>query len=237
MSKLDTLARFLSEARRAVFFGGAGVSTESGIPDFRSPGGLYSEAPETIVSHSFFYAHPEEFYRFYRERMLYPEAEPGPAHLALAALERMGHLRAVVTQNIDGLHQRAGSRLVLELHGSVHRNHCVRCGRQYPLQAVLESEGLPRCACGGLIRPDVVLYEEPLPAGVFERAEALVRGADLLLVGGSSLTVYPAAGLLQYYRGSRLVLLNRTPTPADGRADLVLRGSIGAVLSAAVARL
>lgn len=233
--KLRTLSQWVSESRRIVFFGGAGVSTESGIPDFRSQDGLYSQQwaypPETILSRTFFDRKPEEFYRFYREKMLCPEARPGPAHVALAKLEERGILAAVVTQNIDGLHQAAGSKRVLELHGSVLRNYCMNCGKFYPMEEILHWEGVPRCSCGGIIKPDVVLYEESLDADTLRQSIEAISQADLLIVGGTSLAVYPAAGLLQYYRGNRLVLINKSPTPYDQKADLLIRGSIGEALS------
>lgn len=228
------LKKLLEQAHSAVFFGGAGVSCESGIPDFRSQDGLYHQQwpwpPEEILSHTFFLHHTEEFFRFYREKMLYPNARPNAAHLALARLERQGHVRAVVTQNIDGLHTAAGSRNVLELHGSVHRNHCTRCGAFYTLDDVLRSEGVPRCGCGGVIKPDVVLYGEALDETTLNAAVRAIRRADLLLVGGTSLNVYPAAGLLRYFTGAALAVVNKTPTPADARADLVIQASIGRVL-------
>lgn len=235
--KLTLFRSWLKESRRMVFFGGAGVSTESGIPDFRSVDGLYHQKydypPETILSHSFFVRQPEEFYRFYRNKMLFPDALPSRTHRCLAALEQAGRLTAVVTQNVDGLHQKAGSKRVLELHGSVHRNYCARCRKPYDLSFMLHSEGVPRCSCGGIIRPDVVLYEEGLDQQVLESAIQAIWQADLLVVGGTSLTVYPAAGLLQYYRGNRLVLINRSPTPRDDEADLLLPGSLGDVFTEA----
>lgn len=232
---LKTLENWLGESRRAVFFGGAGVSTESGIPDFRSVDGLYNqsydEPPEAIISHSYFKAKPEIFFRFYKEKMLYLDAKPNAAHRTLAQLEELGHLAAVVTQNIDGLHQRAGSRTVYELHGSVHRNYCMDCHKFFDARYVKEAEGIPRCdVCGGVIKPDVVLYEEPLDQVVVEKAVDAIAKADLLLVGGTSLAVYPAAGLLRYYGGDRLVLINKTPTPYDSTADLILTGKIGELL-------
>lgn len=233
-SKLETLQDWIDGSSRIVFFGGAGVSTESGIPDFRSVDGLYNQSyrypPETIISHSFFEQDPEEFFRFYREKMLWPQAKPNPAHRKLAELEQAGKLDAVVTQNIDGLHQAAGSRRVWELHGSVLRNRCMSCGRPWPVSAVAESAGVPRCTCGGVIKPDVVLYEESLEAQVLEGALEDIRQADLLIIGGTSLVVYPAAGLVNYYRGDRLALINKSPTPYDRKADLVLTGSIGEIL-------
>jgi NAD-dependent deacetylase len=225
----------IQESRYIVFFGGAGVSTESGVPDFRSADGLYHQKyaypPEVILSHSFFNHNTEEFYRFYRDKMLYTEAEPNPAHKALAKLEEMGKLKAVITQNIDGLHQKAGSKCVLELHGSVHRNHCQSCGKFYGLDNILASVGVPRCTCGGIIKPDVVLYEEPLDDKVVHQAVRYIQKADLLVVGGTSLSVYPAAGFIQYLRNGKMAVINRDPTPADSRADLVLREPIGQVLS------
>lgn len=233
------LRDLLLGASRAVFFGGAGVSTESGIPDFRSAHGVYRTAdglgypPETIVSHSFFEAHPREFWRFYRERMVFPDARPNACHRTLAALEAHGHLNAVVTQNIDGLHQAAGSMNVFELHGSVHRNHCLGCGATFTLAEALAlldaaEDGVPRCpACGAPVRPDVVLYEEPLDDLVMTRAVAAIASADVLVVAGTSLAVWPAAGFLRYFRGDRLVVANMTPTSADHDADLVLREPVG----------
>lgn len=235
MKELEQLKTWIDESDNIVFFGGAGVSTESGIPDFRSVDGLYSQQydypPETIISHSFYCRNPEEFYRFYKNRMLFPEAAPNAAHLALARLEREGKLRAVITQNIDGLHQAAGSREVLELHGSVHRNYCSRCGRFYSLKEMLDMNGVPRCKCGGIIKPDVVLYEEGLDQEILQKSVSYIRHADVLIVGGTSLTVYPAAGLIDYYQGRKLVLINKSVTPMDSRADLVISGKIGEVLS------
>ena len=233
--KQKQLQDWIDESAYIVFFGGAGVSTESGIPDFRSVDVLYHQQydypPETILSHTFFARNPEEFFSFYRAKMLCLDAKPNAAHLKLAELEAAGKLKAVITQNIDGLHQAAGSREVLELHGSVHRNYCQRCGKSFSARDILQSTGVPRCdACGGVIKPDVVLYEESLDADVLNRAVQHLRRADLLLVGGTSLAVYPAAGLLQYYGGSRLVLLNKSATPYDSNADLVLREPIGEVL-------
>lgn len=231
------LKSWIEESGNIVFFGGAGVSTESGIPDFRSQDGLYHQQydypPEEILSHSFYMKNPEEFYRFYRNKMLAPGAKPNKAHLALAKLEREGRLKAVITQNIDGLHQAAGSREVLELHGSVHRNHCLRCGKFYGLEAIENSSGISRCSCGGMIKPDVVLYEEGLDMDVLNRAVNYISRADVLIVGGTSLTVYPAAGLIDYYRGHKLVLINRDATALDSRADLVISGKIGEVLGEA----
>lgn len=212
------------------------MSTESGIPDFRSEDGLYAQKyaypPETVISHDFFLRNPAEFYRFYRERMLFPSARPNAAHLALARLEEEGRLSAVVTQNIDGLHRAAGSRKVYELHGSVLRNHCMRCGEFYPLSYILQSEGIPRCDCGGMIKPDVVLYGESLDDKVVEGAIGAIARADTLIVGGTSLVVYPAAGFLDFFRGKHLVVVNKTPTQADENADLVINAPIGEVFAA-----
>ncbi len=234
MSELQALQTLIDSARRIVFFGGAGVSTESGIKDFRSVDGLYHQQydypPEIILSHSFFEANPAEFYRFYREKMLCPHVQPNGAHRTLARLEEAGKLTAVITQNIDGLHQAAGSKEVLELHGSVHRNYCVRCRKQYSLDHILATQGVPRCSCGGVIRPDVVLYEESLDGFVLSQAIEHLRSADLLIVGGTSLVVYPAAGLLRYYRGRELVLMNRDATPYDEEATLIIRQPIGKTL-------
>ncbi|SER89753.1 NAD-dependent deacetylase [Propionibacterium cyclohexanicum] len=235
------LQRILSGARNAVFFGGAGVSTPSGIPDFRSATGLYalssgsSRPPEYMLSRSCWRDHPEDFYDFYRTYLLHPQARPNRAHRALASLEKSGVLSAVVTQNIDGLHQLAGSRTVFELHGSVLRNHCVDCGHRFPLAAVANSTGIPRCShCQGIIKPDVVLYEEPLEAQVMEAALEAIRAADVLLVGGTSLNVHPAAGLVDHFTGEHLVLINKSATPADRRAQLVIHDSIDTVLGDAV---
>ena len=229
-----TLQQWVNESRSLVFFGGAGVSTESGIPDFRSTDGLYNQSyaypPEAILSHSFFERHPEEFFRFYREKMLCLTARPNAAHKKLAELEKAHILSAVITQNIDGLHQMAGSKNVLELHGSIHRNTCLSCGRSFDAETILRSEGIPRCPCGGVIKPDVVLYEEQLDASVLEASIRALREADCVIVGGTSLAVYPAAGLLQYYAGSRLILINKSPTPYDDRADLLIQGPIGKIL-------
>ena len=235
-SKLDTLKTWVDEAQRIVFFGGAGVSTESGIPDFRSVDGLYNQKfkypPETIISHSFFERKPKEFFDFYKEKMLPLGFEPNITHKVLARWEREGKLSAVVTQNIDGLHQKAGSRNVLELHGSVLRNYCTRCHRSYSAEFVKNSRGVPRCDCGGVVKPDVVLYEESLDQDVMGRAAMAIAGADLLIVGGTSLTVWPAAGMIRYYRGNRLVLINRDETPYDSEADLVLHEKLGELFRA-----
>ena len=231
---IRTLRDWTARSNRIVFFGGAGVSTESGIPDFRSTGGLYNQEyaypPETILSHSFYEANPEEFFRFYRNKMLYLDARPNAAHQKLAEWEAAGKLQAVITQNIDGLHQRAGSRNVLELHGSVLRNYCVRCGAFHGVEAVQNSAGVPRCRCGGIIKPDVVLYEEGLDEDVLSRSVAAIRQAEVLSIGGTSLTVYPAAGLVRYYRGDKLVVINRTALDGAG-ADLTITEPIGSVMA------
>lgn len=229
------LREWIAGSDNIVFFGGAGVSTESGIPDFRSVDGLYNQKwaypPETILSHSFFERDPEEFYRFYHEKLVIRGAQPNAAHLRLAALEREGKLRAILTQNIDGLHQAAGSREVLELHGSTHRCYCARCKKPYAPSFINDCQGVPRCTCGGVVRPDVVLYEEALDSDILSRSVEYIRRADMLIIGGTSLAVYPAAGLISYYRGKKLVLVNRGATPRDGEADLIVRGNIGRVFS------
>ena len=232
----DKLQSIIRGAKKLVFFGGAGVSTESGIPDFRSVDGLYNQKydypPETILSATFFYRHTEEFYRFYRDKMLCLTAKPNAAHLKLAEMEQKGHLAAVVTQNIDGLHQMAGSKVVDELHGSVHRNYCQKCGKLYDAKWILESSGVPLCEdCGGLVKPDVVLYEEGLPNDTVNHAVKSIAEADVLIVGGTSLNVYPAAGFLRYFGGSHLIVMNRDETQADKNADLVIRDKIGEALS------
>ena len=230
-----TLKKWISESDNVVFFGGAGVSTESGIPDFRSVDGLYSQEwrypPETILSHSFFERDPEEYYRFHRAKLVIDGVKPNRAHLRLAELEREGKLRAVITQNIDGLHQAAGSRNVLELHGSILRAYCSKCRRPYPQEQMNQGKGLPRCVCGGIIRPDIVLYEEPLDQDILTRAVRYIQEAEVLIVGGTSLNVYPAAGLINYYKGSRLALVNLSETPYDSYADLVIHEKIGEVFS------
>ena len=235
MKQLETLKKWIGESSRIVFFGGAGVSTESGIPDFRSVDGLYSQKfdypPETIISHSFYERRPEYFFGFYREKMLPLGFEPNITHKVLARWEQEGKLSAVVTQNIDGLHQKAGSKRVYELHGSVLRNYCVRCGAFHSAEFVKEAEGVPKCHCGGIVKPDVVLYEESLDQDCIEKSVHAIANADLLIVAGTSLTVYPAAGLINYYRGNRLVLINRDETPYDGYADLVFHESLGKVFS------
>lgn len=232
--KMKTLQQWIDESRAIVFFGGAGVSTESGIPDFRSVDGLYNQKyawpPEEILSRTFFDARPEEFYRFYRDKMLCLDAQPNAAHKKLAELEAAGRLRSVVTQNIDGLHQLAGSKRVWELHGSVHRNYCMKCRKPFAVTDIKGGTGVPRCACGGTVKPDVVLYEEGLDSATIEGAVADIQAADLLIIGGTSLAVYPAAGLINYYQGSRLVLINKSPTPYDHRASLAINLPIGEVL-------
>ncbi len=231
---MQTLAQWVQQSDNIVFFGGAGVSTESNIPDFRSADGLYNQhynvPPETMLSHHYFVQHPEEFFRFYREKMICLSARPNPAHLKLAQWEREGKLRAVITQNIDGLHQMAGSERVIELHGSVHRNICQRCGKVYDAQWIMQTQGVPHCSCGGMVKPDVVLYEEALNGQDIEDAVAAIEQADVLIVGGTSLAVYPAAGLIRYYRGHKLALINRDPTPYDQQADVRLNGNIGQIM-------
>lgn len=234
--KIELLNKWIQEAHHIVFFGGAGVSTESGIPDFRSKDGLYNQQysfpPEEILSHSFFVHHTEEFYRFYRNKMNALTYLPNKAHQKLALLEKAGKLSSIITQNIDGLHQKAGSQKVLELHGSIDRNHCMKCHKSYPAEEVFYSKGaIPTCTCGGTIKPDVVLYEEPLEDTVFSEAVSEIQNADLLIIGGTSLTVYPASSLIHYFNGKHLVLINREVTPFDQRADLVLQENLGTVFS------
>lgn len=236
MGEIEQLQKIITDSDNIVFFGGAGVSTESGIPDFRSVDGLYHQKydypPETILSHSFYMRKTEEFYRFYRDKMLCLTAKPNAAHKKLAELEQAGKLKAIVTQNIDGLHQAAGSKVVLELHGSVHRNYCRHCGKLFDAGYILNSTGIPTCdACGGQIKPDVVLYEEGLDQKTLEDAVRYISEADVLIIGGTSLAVYPAAGLIDYYRGNKLVLVNKSATPMDARADLLVQGSIGEIFS------
>ena len=236
MSEIETLQKWIDESSRIVFFGGAGVSTESGVPDFRSVDGLYNQKydypPEEILSHTFYRRKPEEFYRFYRDKMLYTDALPNKAHLKLAELEEKGKLTAIVTQNIDGLHQAAGSKKVYELHGSVLRNYCENCGKFFDINYIIESDGVPKCdKCNGPIKPDVVLYEEGLDSNTMNGALNAISNADMLIIGGTSLNVYPAAGLIDYYRGNRLVLINMSKTPMDYKADLVIYDKIGKVLS------
>lgn len=235
--KITKLKEIIKDSNNIVFFGGAGVSTESGIPDFRSANGLFNEklnitfTPEQLVSHSFFERYPEEFFNFYKSKLIYPNAKPNDAHIALAKLEEMGKLKAIVTQNIDGLHQMAGSKNVFELHGSVLRNYCVDCHTFYDEKFILESKGVPKCTkCGGIVKPDVVLYEEPLDDNVIRGSVDAISKADTLIIGGTSLVVYPAAGLINYFRGKNLVLINKSSTQADSKADLVINDSIGKVL-------
>ena len=233
--EIGALQEIIDESKNIVFFGGAGVSTESGIPDFRSEDGLYHEKysypPERIISHSFFLTNPEVFYRFYKEKMLCLDAEPNAAHRKLAELEQAGKLKAVVTQNIDGLHQKAGSKIVYELHGSIHRNYCLRCRKFYSAKFIKESEGIPYCSCGGVIKPDVVLYEESLDSKTIEDAVTAITKADTLIIGGTSLVVYPAAGFIDYFRGKHLVLINKAETGRTVQADLAIRAPIGEVMA------
>lgn len=243
-TKIEELTQIIKESNNIVFFGGAGVSTESNIPDFRSATGLFNEklnmtfTPEQLVSHSFYVRYPEEFFNFYKAKLIYPEAKPNLGHIALAKLEKMGKLKAVVTQNIDGLHQAAGSKNVFELHGSVHRNYCTKCGQFYDANFVLKSKGAPICTnCGGQVKPDVVLYEEGLDNAVINGAVRAISQADTLIIGGTSLVVYPAAGLIDYFRGKNLVLINKSKTSADSKADLVINDSIGKVLDEAIKSL
>ena len=235
MNNIEQFVDWVDKCDNIVFFGGAGVSTESGIPDFRSPDGLYNQKykypPETIISHSFYLRYPEEFYRFYKDKMLYPDSEPGITHLALAKLEQQGKLKAVVTQNIDGLHQKAGNKNVIELHGSVLRNYCERCHRFYGIESIINSSGIPTCECGGIIKPDVVLYEEGLDNQTINEAVKAISEAQVLIIGGTSLAVYPAAGLIDYFRGEHLVVINKSPTPRDSYADLLIQEPIGRVFS------
>ena len=233
--EIGALQEIIDESKNIVFFGGAGVSTESGIPDFRSEDGLYHEKycypPERIISHSFFLTNPEVFYRFYKEKMLCLDAEPNAAHRKLAELEQAGKLKAVVTQNIDGLHQKAGSKIVYELHGSIHRNYCLRCHKFYPAEFIKEAEGIPYCSCGGVIKPDVVLYEESLDSKTIEDAVTAIVHADTLIIGGTSLVVYPAAGFIDYFRGKHLVLINKAETGRTIRAELSIQAPIGEILA------
>ena len=240
MDMIRQLQDMINESNRIVFFGGAGVSTESNIPDFRSADGLYKQkyrySPEQIVSHSFFMQHTEEFYDFYKEKMMFLDAKPNKAHLKLAELEAAGKLTAVITQNIDGLHQMAGSKKVLELHGSVHRNYCQKCHKCYSAEEILAAAGIPRCTCGGLIKPDVVLYEEQLDSETIDESLNAIIDADMLIIAGTSLTVYPAASLIHYFHGRYLVLINRDPTPMDDKTSLTLHSKVGEVLSQIIVR-
>ena len=235
MDKIQRLQEIFDDSNRIVFFTGAGVSTESGIPDFRSQDGLYNTKykypPEQIISHSFFMHNPEEFYRFYKDKMIFLDAKPNAAHLKMAELEKAGKCLGVVTQNIDGLHTMAGSKTVYELHGTIHRNFCMRCGREYPLEYIVNSEGVPRCECGGMVKPDVVLYEEGLDGATMNGAVRMINQADCLVITGTSLIVYPAAGLVNYFEGKYLVVINKTQTPRDSMADLCIYDSVGKVLS------
>ncbi|WP_297825206.1 NAD-dependent protein deacylase [uncultured Methanobrevibacter sp.] len=237
MSKINQLQEIIDSSNNIVFFGGAGVSTESGIPDFRSESGIfkslekYGDTPENLVSHSYYLDHTEEFFDYYKENLIFKDAQPNPAHLKLAELEKAGKLKAVITQNIDGLHQKAGSKNVLELHGSIHRNYCQICEKEYDLDYILESDGIPRCECGGIVKPDVVLYEEPLNNAILNFSVDYISRADTLIIGGTSLVVYPAAGLIKYFHGSNLVLINKSETPYDSYASLVINDAIGETLS------
>lgn len=234
--KINEFIKIINESNNIVFFGGAGVSTESGIPDFRSENGVfnsmqkYGETPEKLVSHSYFINHTEEFYQYYKENLIFNDAKPNKAHIALAKLEEIGKLKAVITQNIDGLHQKAGSKNVLELHGNADRNYCQICNKKYDANYILESDNIPRCECGGIIKPDVVLYEEPLNTGLLNFATSYIESADTLIVGGTSLVVYPAAGLITHFKGENLVLINKSPTDYDSFADLVINEPIGETL-------
>lgn len=237
MSKISQLQEIITNSDNIVFFGGAGVSTESGIPDFRSESGIfkslekYGDTPENLVSHSYYIDHTEEFFEYYKENLIFEDATPNPAHLKLAELEKIGKIKAVITQNIDGLHQKAGSKNVLELHGSVHRNYCQICGKEYDLKYILESDGIPKCECGGIIKPDVVLYEEPLNNSILSLSIDYIQNAETLIIGGTSLVVYPAAGLINYFSGKNLILINKSETPYDNLATLVINDAIGEVFS------
>lgn len=234
MNEFDQLQKVISNSNNIVFFGGAGVSTESGIPDFRSVDGLYSQhyqyPPEMMLSHTFYVEHTVEFFNFYRNKLIFPKAKPNNAHFKLAELEQAGKLKAIITQNIDGLHQTAGSKMVLELHGSIKRNYCERCRAFFDEEFILKSSGAPTCSCGGIVKPDVVLYEEGLDRDTMKQAVSYIAKADVLIVAGTSLVVYPAAGLINYYRGSKLVLINRSSTATDSRANLLIQASVGEVL-------
>ena len=237
MRKIDILQKIIDDSDNIVFFGGAGVSTESGIPDFRSESGIfkslekYGDTPENLVSHTYYMDHTQEFFEYYKDNLVFKDAEPNPAHMKLAELEKAGKLKAVITQNIDGLHQKAGSKEVLELHGSIHRNYCQICQKEYDLDYILESDSIPRCECGGIVKPDVVLYEEPLNNAVLSFAIDYISHADTLIIGGTSLVVYPAAGLINYFNGKYLVLINKSETPYDDLASLVINEAIGETLS------
>ncbi len=243
-NKIQELTNIIKNSKNIVFFGGAGVSTESGIPDFRSADGLYSSkydrkfSPEEILSHNFFYSHTNDFYKFYKDKMIYTKAKPNPAHIVLAQLEKMGKLKAIITQNIDGLHQMAGSKNVFELHGSVYRNYCTNCYRSYDLDYIIKSKDIPKCeSCGGIIKPDVVLYGEALDNDVINGALNAIKNADTLIIGGTSLVVYPAAGFVDYFRGKNLILINKSSTQYDNKANLVINASIGKVLKSVFDKL
>ena len=237
MSKINQLQEIIDSSENIVFFGGAGVSTESGIPDFRSESGIfkslekYGDTPENLVSHTYYIDHTEEFFDYYKENLIFRDAKPNPAHLKLAELEKVGKLNAVITQNIDGLHQKAGSKNVLELHGSIHRNYCQICNKEYELEYILQSEGIPRCECGGIVKPDVILYEESLNNAILNFSIDYIQNADTLIIGGTSLVVYPAAGLINYFNGENLVLINKSETPYDNLATLSINDAIGEVFS------
>lgn len=237
MSKIHELQEIINSSDNIVFFGGAGVSTESGIPDFRSESGIfkslekYGDTPENLISHTYYMDHTEEFFEYYKDTLVFSDAKPNPAHLKLAEMEKAGKLKAVITQNIDGLHQKAGSKEVLELHGSIHRNYCQICNKKYPLNHILESDGIPRCECGGIVKPDVVLYEEPLNNAVLSFAIDYIQNAETLIIGGTSLVVYPAAGLINYFNGDNLVLINKSETAYDDVASLVISDAIGETFS------
>lgn len=237
MSKINELQEIINSSDNIVFFGGAGVSTESGIPDFRSESGIfkslekYGDTPENLISHTYYLDHTLEFFEYYKDTLVFSDAQPNPAHLKLAELEKTGKLKAVITQNIDGLHQKAGSREVLELHGSIHRNYCQICGKEYGLDYILDSDGIPRCDCGGIVKPDVVLYEEPLNNAVLSFAIDYIQNAETLIIGGTSLVVYPAAGLINYFNGDNLILINKSETQYDDMASLVINDAIGEVFS------
>ena len=243
-NKIQELTNIIKNSKNIVFFGGAGVSTESGIPDFRSADGLYSSkydrkfSPEEILSHNFFYSHTNDFYKFYKDKMIYTKAKPNPAHIVLAQLEKMGKLKAIITQNIDGLHQMAGSKNVFELHGSIYRNYCTNCYRSYDLDYIIKSKDIPKCEiCGGIIKPDVVLYGEALDNNVINGALNAIKNADTLIIGGTSLVVYPAAGFVDYFRGKNLILINKSSTQYDNKANLVINDSIGKVLKSVFDKL
>lgn len=235
MNEIEHLKTVVQNSDNVVFFGGAGVSTESGIPDFRSVDGLYNQKykypPEQIISHTYYRHYPEEFFEFYKDKMIFTDAKPNTAHIRLAELEQEGHVKAVITQNIDGLHQMAGSKEVLELHGSIHRNYCERCHKFYDLNYIIQSEGVPKCSCGGIVKPDVVLYEEGLDNHTIQKAVNYIRHAEVLIIGGTSLVVYPAAGMIDYFQGKCLVVINKAPTPRDRQADIVIQDSIGKVFA------